>query len=326
VTGRVEYDEWGKPSVITPGLEPNYTGYEYDQTLGIYYAKARFYDPNMKRFMKVDHISENVLAPVTMTQYTYCLNNPLSFTDPLGLDAIWIHDYDNIGTLFQGHTSLLIESAIPDPKGGYKWAFFFFAINGVKMYEVDKSALESLDNFNKSYSFLSGNYESSTYIQGDFTQSLEAAHNLALLYPKKSTEFTEELLELIPNNPIIHELFNTATNKYYSIFNNNCSHVSLELLKLGILKDGTKVEDYLNDLNFTTSFIPNYNNAGIISIFGNRAFTKENSIEEIENNINILKFLPSTPEEEIGDSGLYVDNPIKVYENLAEMLKKLVEH
>ncbi|MDR1558707.1 MAG: hypothetical protein LBS84_03220, partial [Clostridiales bacterium] len=26
MTGRVEYDEWGKPNVITPGLEPNYTG------------------------------------------------------------------------------------------------------------------------------------------------------------------------------------------------------------------------------------------------------------------------------------------------------------
>ena len=44
VTASVRYDEWGKPSIIIPGLNPNYTGHEYDKVLGIYYARARFYD------------------------------------------------------------------------------------------------------------------------------------------------------------------------------------------------------------------------------------------------------------------------------------------
>jgi RHS repeat-associated protein len=82
VTGRVEYDEWGKPSVITPGLEPNYTGYEYDQTLEIYYAKARFYDPVTTRMLSEEPIGLGI------NHYAYCDNNPVSFIDPFGLEKI----------------------------------------------------------------------------------------------------------------------------------------------------------------------------------------------------------------------------------------------
>jgi RHS repeat-associated protein len=89
VTGRVEYDEWGKPSVITPGLEPNYTGYEYDQTMGIYYAKARFYDPVNLRMLSEDPVRYG------LNLYTYCDNNPIMLIDPWGLAAISIREFMN---------------------------------------------------------------------------------------------------------------------------------------------------------------------------------------------------------------------------------------
>ena len=75
----------------------NYTGYERDSVLGMYYAKARLYDTadkhgstkgnklGDKRFMAVDPVKGTTRNPQSMVQYTYTLNNPLMYVDPLGL-------------------------------------------------------------------------------------------------------------------------------------------------------------------------------------------------------------------------------------------------
>jgi len=66
-------------------LVTEYTGYAYDQVLGVYYAQARMYDASDRRFMAVDPLKGSVANPQTMAQYTYCLNNPIRFIDPTGL-------------------------------------------------------------------------------------------------------------------------------------------------------------------------------------------------------------------------------------------------
>ena len=50
MVAHIKYDEWGVPTVLMAGLEANYTGHEWDGTLQIYYAKARFYDAGDRRF------------------------------------------------------------------------------------------------------------------------------------------------------------------------------------------------------------------------------------------------------------------------------------
>jgi RHS repeat-associated protein len=60
---------------------PNqYTSRENDNT-GLYYYRARYYDPVLKMFVSSDPIG---LAG-GMNSYSYVAGNPLSFTDPTGL-------------------------------------------------------------------------------------------------------------------------------------------------------------------------------------------------------------------------------------------------
>ena len=61
-----------------------FTGQEDDDELGLYNYKARLYDPVLGRFISPDSIVPNPEDPQSFNRYSYCLNNPLKYTDPSG--------------------------------------------------------------------------------------------------------------------------------------------------------------------------------------------------------------------------------------------------
>jgi RHS repeat-associated protein len=61
-----------------------YTGKESD-FCGLYYYGARYYDPEIGRFISRDPIKGRLLNPESLNRYIYCLNNPLKYMDPTGL-------------------------------------------------------------------------------------------------------------------------------------------------------------------------------------------------------------------------------------------------
>ncbi|MFC4766472.1 RHS repeat-associated core domain-containing protein [Effusibacillus consociatus] len=85
VVASYTYDAWGNilsQSGSAASLNPyRYAGYRYDDTTGLYYLMARYYDPSVSRFLSVD---PEFVEP----DYTYAGNNPLSFVDPSGRSLI----------------------------------------------------------------------------------------------------------------------------------------------------------------------------------------------------------------------------------------------
>jgi RHS repeat-associated protein len=63
-----------------------YTGKEKDAT-GLYYYGARYYDPQIGKFITRDLIKGRKSHSQTLNLYTYCLNNPIKYIDPAGLEA-----------------------------------------------------------------------------------------------------------------------------------------------------------------------------------------------------------------------------------------------
>jgi len=57
-----------------------FTGREQDTETGLYYYRARYYDPLTGRFLSEDPIRSGI------NFYAYCLNNPITCSDPYGLD------------------------------------------------------------------------------------------------------------------------------------------------------------------------------------------------------------------------------------------------
>jgi RHS repeat-associated protein len=70
-----------------PNVRQDYTGYEKDDESGLEFAQARYYNAGHGRFTSVDPLtaSATIRNPQTFNRYSYVINNPYKFVDPLGL-------------------------------------------------------------------------------------------------------------------------------------------------------------------------------------------------------------------------------------------------
>jgi len=57
-----------------------FAGRRFDMEIGLYYNRARYYNPFTGRFLQTDPIGYKD----DMNMYTYCTNNPTNWTDPAG--------------------------------------------------------------------------------------------------------------------------------------------------------------------------------------------------------------------------------------------------
>ena len=86
VGGRTAAQGYGSIEQVRQG----YTGYENDEESKLDYAQARYYNSAHGRFTSVDPLtaSASIKDPQTFNRYSYALNSPYKFTDPLGLLAL----------------------------------------------------------------------------------------------------------------------------------------------------------------------------------------------------------------------------------------------
>ena len=104
------YDHFGQPVIVTSaGTDGNwltpadgttatasqfgnrfmFTGREYESETGLYYYRARMYNPDLGRFMQTDPIG----YAGGLNMYTYCGNNATNWADPYGLCKKGFVDY-----------------------------------------------------------------------------------------------------------------------------------------------------------------------------------------------------------------------------------------
>jgi RHS repeat-associated protein len=95
VTSTYQYDPWG--NIQTGATQGGYafTGREWDPETGLYYYRARYYDPAAAHFLGDDPLGFDG----GMNRYSYVLDNPTDFRDPLGwfpVGPIGIEYFKNI--------------------------------------------------------------------------------------------------------------------------------------------------------------------------------------------------------------------------------------
>jgi RHS repeat-associated protein len=92
----LSFDPWGRlrnpdtQIAFAPGSEPTlflsrgYTGHEHLTVFGLINMNARLYDPALGRFLSPDPYMQSPDFSQNFNRYSYCLNNPLRYSDPSG--------------------------------------------------------------------------------------------------------------------------------------------------------------------------------------------------------------------------------------------------
>ncbi len=81
VTSRRQYDAWGNLEVGADQPGYAFTGREWDPETGLYYYRARYYDPKIGRFISEDPLG----LAAGPNSYAYADARPTGTVDPLGL-------------------------------------------------------------------------------------------------------------------------------------------------------------------------------------------------------------------------------------------------
>jgi RHS repeat-associated protein len=103
-----EYSVYGQVAVedVNNANPYMFAGCRYDIEIGLYYNRARYYNPFVGRFLQTDPIGYEG----GMNMYAYCGNNAINLVDPMGLDhSDYVDDPPEFG------------------KGDYQNGLFYFA-------------------------------------------------------------------------------------------------------------------------------------------------------------------------------------------------------
>jgi RHS repeat-associated protein len=95
---------WNDYNVPAPSLiNRGYTGHEMLDGFGLINMNGRMYDPVIGRVLSPDKVVQAPGYTQSYNRYSYCMNNPLRYTDPSGwytaaeintaIDEMWSYDY-----------------------------------------------------------------------------------------------------------------------------------------------------------------------------------------------------------------------------------------
>ena len=87
ITTEYNYGPFGKMTQQGQKIENpfTFTSRFYDPETGLYYYRARYYDPELGVFMSPDPKEIEINQPQDLFPYLYAANDPINYTDPLGL-------------------------------------------------------------------------------------------------------------------------------------------------------------------------------------------------------------------------------------------------
>ncbi|GIO14791.1 hypothetical protein J19TS2_43460 [Cohnella xylanilytica] len=95
VENQYDYDIFGNPILTVEQYSSSirYSGEFYDAEVGLYYLRARYYDPYIGRFISEDTYTGQADDPLSLNLYTYVHNDPIMFWDPTGH---WVESDKNL--------------------------------------------------------------------------------------------------------------------------------------------------------------------------------------------------------------------------------------
>ena len=116
---RYLWDAWGnlRSEVGASSSIFGFTGYQRDDVTRLYYAGARFYQPEIGRFVNEDPFGGEPMTPPSLHRYFYAYGSPARYTDPLGMYSF---DEFTRDLAFGADVAVNFYSNVYDPRNAVK--------------------------------------------------------------------------------------------------------------------------------------------------------------------------------------------------------------
>ena len=195
------YTAWGKDRTGSISkTDRQYTGQINESELGLYFYNARYYDPDLGRFISADSIVPQPGNPLGWDRYAYTRNNPLRYTDPTGHypecgpDGVFCDSSGNLlnrSALYDAYVNFGFFVPLPDPSKIFdsRYNTMKRVINVLANYDASRRALfikygmEFIDHFGKILDevfmalIIAGEFGVEKSISDSYYNALEALSN-----------------------------------------------------------------------------------------------------------------------------------------------------
>jgi len=139
----LRYKAWGE-NRYTYGATPTtyrFTGQRLDESTGLMYYGARYYDPTLGRFVQADTIVPNPGNPQDLNRYAYVRNNPLRYIDPSGHqgEPWWkrlVEAADSVTSKVESLAVDVVDSLLPDSNWSHVAAWQGMALGVCWFWEI----------------------------------------------------------------------------------------------------------------------------------------------------------------------------------------------
>jgi len=191
ITDTFKYDTYGKmtehigDSFVILGYNGR-DGVVTDKN-GLIYMRARYYSPDMRRFINADIISGEISDSTSLNRYSYVNGNPVSFVDPFGLSK------DDRGSIYyqQKYSDLILKALKKSQKASKSYYRDYTTYNNIEK-DID-------DAFSK---IISGIEQNS--LPGSFNENVKVRIDINPNYNISGDELISELAGFIP---VLGELY-----------------------------------------------------------------------------------------------------------------------
>ncbi len=151
----LSYDAWGRRRDVETweyssfsnsdiaGYDRGFTGHEHIDMFSMVNMDGRMYDPVVGRFLSPDPYIQMPDFTQSLNRYAYCINNPLSLTDPTGYN--WFGDFFAVavgiavGIETGGLGAGICGAIIGGTLGGASAALVGSVLNGANLWQTTKN-------------------------------------------------------------------------------------------------------------------------------------------------------------------------------------------
>ena len=141
IVATFDYKPYGLRTLGSPSDGPGYTGHVNDPDTGLTYMQARYYDPDVMRFLSTDPVGVGGANVFRFNRYAYANNNPILNIDPDGRNSIVVYRADgsiNISVPIKFSGAAATEKNISAIKSDVqsKWSGLYNVAGGITLVTV----------------------------------------------------------------------------------------------------------------------------------------------------------------------------------------------